>query len=227
MPACRPTQSAPSSGPRHSCPRMAHDNVEVHPEDIDTRIVLRAQVDVLLHAEPKVARLQEIPPQLVFLDLEATLEDLLRFGPADGDVHSDLLVMSDAECMDGIGCPGGDGRLAEPQEPTTQRKCLSPRGSTSTLPVFITLNTVIVTPSATNHSVKPPDAVQPFPRQWRRGLRAIVRVRKVKCASRDAGRRLLFLERKREQGRREVPERCLGKALWAMKARSGGVLLRA
>ncbi|KZP24380.1 TPR-like protein [Athelia psychrophila] len=52
---------------------------------------------VLMHAEPKVARLREIPPQSVFLDLEATPEDLLSFGPADGDVYGDLLVASDTD----------------------------------------------------------------------------------------------------------------------------------
>jgi hypothetical protein len=58
---------------------------------------------MLRDAEAEVARLGEVLlAQLVFLDLEATLQDLLGLGTADGDVHGDLLVASDAETADGV-----------------------------------------------------------------------------------------------------------------------------
>ncbi len=53
---------------------------------------LDTQVDVLLDAETKVAVGGEILlPQLVLLDLEATLKDLLSLGsPAPTEIPSDL-----------------------------------------------------------------------------------------------------------------------------------------
>jgi hypothetical protein len=60
---------------------------------------------VLRDTEAEVAGLAEVAlPQLVFLDLEATLEDLLRLGAADGDVDGDLLVTADTEGSDGESC---------------------------------------------------------------------------------------------------------------------------
>jgi hypothetical protein len=68
---------------------------------------------VLLDAEAKVAGLREVAlPELVLLNLEATLEDLLRLGATDGDVARNLLVTADAERADGVARLGGDGRLA-------------------------------------------------------------------------------------------------------------------
>lgn len=56
---------------------------------------------MLADAKAKVARLGEVAlAQLVLLDLEATLENLLGLGAADGDVHGNLFVPSDAECAD-------------------------------------------------------------------------------------------------------------------------------
>ena len=58
---------------------------------------------MLADAEAKVARLREISfSQLVLLHLQAPLEDLLRLGPADRDMHGDLLVTSDAERSHGV-----------------------------------------------------------------------------------------------------------------------------
>ena len=91
----------------------AHDNVEVHTEDTDTRVVPGTKVDVLLNTETEVAGLGEVAAlELVLLDLEAALEDLLGLGPADGDVHGDLLVTTDTELADGVPRLGGDGGLA-------------------------------------------------------------------------------------------------------------------
>jgi hypothetical protein len=78
----------------------------------NARVVLDAQVDVLADTEAEVARLGEVLlAELVLLDLEATLEDLLGLGAADGDVDGDLLVPPDAEGSDGVAGLAVDGRL--------------------------------------------------------------------------------------------------------------------
>ena len=82
--------------PRDARARAAHDDVKVHAKDANRRVVPRAEVDVLLDPEPKVARLAEVlAPQLVLLHLEPALQDLLRLGPPDRHVHRNLLVAPD------------------------------------------------------------------------------------------------------------------------------------
>jgi len=90
----------------------AHDDVEVHTEDTDTRVVLDTQVDVLVDTESEVTSLAEVSLlQLVLLDLQSTLQDLLGLGSSDGDVTGDLFVSSNREGSDGVSGLGGDGRL--------------------------------------------------------------------------------------------------------------------
>ena len=50
-------------------------------------------------------------PQLVLLDLQSSLQNLLRLGTSDSDVDGDLLVPSDAERSDGVSGLGRDGGL--------------------------------------------------------------------------------------------------------------------
>jgi hypothetical protein len=58
---------------------------------------------VLADTEAKVAGLGEVAlAELVFLDLEATLEDLLGLGTTDGDVDGDLFVTADTEGTDSV-----------------------------------------------------------------------------------------------------------------------------
>lgn len=81
----------------------AHAAVEVHAVDTDGRVVLDAEIDVLADTEAEVAGLGEVAlPQLVLLDLEATLENLLGLGATDGDVDGDLFVTTDTEGTDGV-----------------------------------------------------------------------------------------------------------------------------
>jgi hypothetical protein len=81
----------------------SHAAVEVHAVDADGRVVLDTQIDVFADTEAEVARLGEVAlPQLVFLDLEASLENFLGLGTADGDVDGDLFVTTDTECSDGV-----------------------------------------------------------------------------------------------------------------------------
>lgn len=80
-----------------------HAAVEVHAVDTDRWIVLDSQIDVLRNAEAEIASLGEVAlPQLVFLDLEASLENLLCFRASNRDVYSDLLVTADTESANGV-----------------------------------------------------------------------------------------------------------------------------
>lgn len=115
----------PHSEPPHEGERecsSSHDDVP------DTRVVLDAQVDVLLDAKAKVARGREVALlELVLLDLEAALEDLLGLGAADRHVDGNLLVAADAKVADRVARLGRDGRLTRqllqdlggPREPVT------------------------------------------------------------------------------------------------------------
>lgn len=58
---------------------------------------------MLRDTETEVASLGEVAlAELVFLDLEATLENLLGLGATDSNVNSDLLVTTDTECSDSV-----------------------------------------------------------------------------------------------------------------------------
>lgn len=53
--------------------------------------------------EAEVTGLGEVAlSQLIFLDLEATLENLLSLGATDGDMHGNLFVTTDTEGTDGV-----------------------------------------------------------------------------------------------------------------------------
>lgn len=80
-----------------------HAAVEVHAVDTDAGVVLDTQIDVLGDTEAEVAGLGEVAlPQLILLDLQATLQNLLGLGATDGDVNGDLLVTTDTEGTDGV-----------------------------------------------------------------------------------------------------------------------------
>lgn len=49
--------------------RSAHDNVEVHTEDTDSRVVLDTEVNVLLNTETEVTGLGEVPREQVSTQL--------------------------------------------------------------------------------------------------------------------------------------------------------------
>lgn len=98
--------------PRHTRAGATHHNVEVHPEDTDRGVVPRAEINVLLDAEPEVAGLGEVPAlELVLLHFQTTLEDLLGLRSTDSDVYGDLFVATDAERTHGVTRLGGDGGL--------------------------------------------------------------------------------------------------------------------
>lgn len=54
-------------------------------------------------SETKVAGLREVAlAKLIFLDLQATLQDFLGLWSTDSDVHSDFLVTTDTEGTDSV-----------------------------------------------------------------------------------------------------------------------------
>ena len=102
-----------SSAQTHSASWPLQHHIEVHAEDTREGVVLDAQVDVLLDAEPEAPGVREVPlPQFSVLDLEAALQDFVSLLAAHSDVHGDLLVTLDAETTDGVLGPGRHGLLA-------------------------------------------------------------------------------------------------------------------
>ena len=80
-----------------------HAAVEVHSVDTDTWVVLDTEINVLADTETEVAGLGEVAlPELVLLDLEATLENFLSLGATDGNVDGNLFVTTDTECSDSV-----------------------------------------------------------------------------------------------------------------------------
>ena len=87
----------------NSLARSGHAAVEVHSVDTNRRIVLDTKIDVFAYTEAEVASLREVAlSELVFLDLQSTLQDFLSLWSTDSDVHSDLLVTTDTEGSDGV-----------------------------------------------------------------------------------------------------------------------------
>lgn len=88
------------------------DDVEVHTEDTDGWIVLDTQVDVFLNTETEVTGGREVSvSQLVFLDLQTSLQDLFSLWTSDGDVDGNLFVSSDTEGSNGVSSLGVDWSL--------------------------------------------------------------------------------------------------------------------
>jgi len=92
--------------------RASKDNIEVHTVDTNAWIVLDSQVDVLLDTETEVPVSGEVfLPQLVFLDLEPTFQNLFGLGPPDSAVNGDLFIPSDTKRSDGVAGLGEDWGL--------------------------------------------------------------------------------------------------------------------
>lgn len=99
--------------PCNACSGPSHYNVEVHSKDTNTRIVPRPEIDMFLDSETKMPIGGEVATEkLVFLDLKSTFKDFFGFGTANGDVHGDLFVASDAKGADSVSGFGRHGRLA-------------------------------------------------------------------------------------------------------------------
>ncbi|KAJ7236775.1 hypothetical protein C8J57DRAFT_1247527 [Mycena rebaudengoi] len=71
--------------PHEQCTQVAHNNIEVHAKDTDAGVIVRTQIDVLLDAAAELACFREV-----------------AVADADGRVHGNFLVASDAGCADGV-----------------------------------------------------------------------------------------------------------------------------
>ena len=84
------------------CPNGGHPACHIRVRALtvnaDGRVVLQAQVDVLIDAEAEVAGRGEVAVlELELLHGQTLLQDLLGLLTADGDVAGDLLVTADGE----------------------------------------------------------------------------------------------------------------------------------
>jgi hypothetical protein len=78
--------------------RSRQDHIKVHAVNPDRRIVLDAEINVLLDTESEVARVREVLGlQLIILNAQAEVDNLLGFVAADGDMRGDLLITTDRE----------------------------------------------------------------------------------------------------------------------------------
>lgn len=91
----------------------SEDDVDVHTEDTNGRIVLDTKIDVLLDTKAEVSSVREVAlEQLVLLNLQGLLEDLSRLRTAHSRVDGDLFVTTDTEGTDGVAGLRVDGGLS-------------------------------------------------------------------------------------------------------------------
>lgn len=80
-----------------------HACVEVHSVNTDRRVVLDTEIDVLGDTETEVTGLGEVAlAELIFLDLQSTLQNFLSLWATDSDVNSNLFVTTDTEGTDSV-----------------------------------------------------------------------------------------------------------------------------
>jgi hypothetical protein len=61
--------------------------------------------EYFLNTETKVPCVREVlAPQLILFHFQPTLQDFLRLGTTNGNVHGDLFVTTDTKCTDGVTC---------------------------------------------------------------------------------------------------------------------------
>jgi len=83
--------------------RTGHADIEVHSVDTNSRVVLDSEINVFADTETEVTSLREVAlAELVFLDLQSTLENFLSLWATDGNVNGDLFVTTDTESADSV-----------------------------------------------------------------------------------------------------------------------------
>ena len=86
----------------HTATGTSQLHVEIHTEDTGVRVVLDAQINVLLNTEAEVAGVGEVLlHELVLLHLQTALQNLQGLLAANGGMDGDLLVTADGERTDG------------------------------------------------------------------------------------------------------------------------------
>ena len=85
----------------HAVARALEHDVDVHTVDTNIPVVLEAEIDVLLDAEPEVAGAREaVRADFVIVDLESFVEDLEGPLATHRHVRRDLIVTANAELRD-------------------------------------------------------------------------------------------------------------------------------
>jgi len=108
----------------HTVSRAGQHNVEVHAINANARVILDAQIDVLIDTKAEVTRLGEVAIlQLELLDGQTLLQDLLGLLATNSDVGSDLLISADTE--------GTHGQTSSRQNGLLVSQLLQHTGSTS------------------------------------------------------------------------------------------------
>lgn len=80
-----------------------HAAIKIHTVDANGRVVFDSQIDVFTNAKSEIARFRKILLlELIFLDLEATLEDFFCLGSSHGDMDSNLFVTTDPKGTDSV-----------------------------------------------------------------------------------------------------------------------------
>lgn len=92
---------------RHTESTTTHHHVEIHPIDANSRVILDAQINMLLDSKSKVALRGEVLfSQLVLADFETFLEYLLGLGSTHCAVDSYLLVTTNTKRSNSVACCG-------------------------------------------------------------------------------------------------------------------------
>ena len=82
----------------YTVPWSTQHYIKVHTIDADARVVLDAQVNVLLNTKPKVASVREIVlVQLVLSHLQPFLKDLLCLCSTHSAVNSNLFIAANSK----------------------------------------------------------------------------------------------------------------------------------
>merc|ERR1712168_156805 len=88
-------------------------NVEIHSVDTNTWVVLDAQIDMFRNTKAKVSSSGEVSlSQLIFLHLQALLQDFFSLGSAHGAVDSNLFITTNTKRSHRVPSLGEDGSLS-------------------------------------------------------------------------------------------------------------------
>ena len=80
-----------------------HAAVKIHAVDANGRVVFDSQINVFTDTKSEIARFRKVLLlELIFLDLEATLEDFFCLGSSHGDMDGNFLVTTDPKGTDSV-----------------------------------------------------------------------------------------------------------------------------
>lgn len=81
----------------------SENDVKVHTEDTGGGVVLNTEIDVLIDTETEVTGVREVSLlELVFLNLQATLDDIKSLVAADSHIGRNGFISADGELTNGV-----------------------------------------------------------------------------------------------------------------------------